>query len=138
MPSERRFIGTLGSNDANHPSQIQTTAQTNCCCVDPKQRLNLRSSDLGLSLLGALGWLALPKCPLCLAAYLAIGTGLSISASNSRILYLALGAVAVCLFIAGALRLAIAAWNRRRCNSAAQPSITSIAVLRDDSRSHSR
>jgi hypothetical protein len=76
-----------------------------CGCSQVFKRDGIRPADIGLSLLGILGWLALPKCPLCLAAYLAIGTGLSISVSNSRTLYWSLATLAGGLFLVGAIRI---------------------------------
>jgi len=56
----------------------------------------------------ALGWIApgaalalMPKCPMCLAAYVALGTGFTLSASSAHLLLraltgLAIGALALC------------------------------------------
>ncbi len=37
-----------------------------------------------LTLFGLLGWLSLPKCPLCLATYLAMGSGMTLSFAESQ------------------------------------------------------
>jgi hypothetical protein len=102
--------------NADHLVQLESIAHddssrgcksdaASCCCGQVFKRDGIRPTDVGLSLLGILGWLALPKCPLCLAAYLAIGTGLSISASNSRTLYWSLATLAGGLFLVGAIRI---------------------------------
>ena len=50
----------------------------------------------------------LPKCPLCVAAYIAIGTGIGVSVSTAA--YLRLGVLAICV---GALVLLVVRWVRR-------------------------
>ena len=59
---------------------------------------------------GAAGWILpsallalMPKCPLCLAAYVALGTGVTMSASSAHILMrtltiLCIGTLALCVF----------------------------------------
>lgn len=82
-------------------SETDGEATAACCCSAPRRGTPVRASGLSLSFLGLLGWLALPKCPMCLAAYLAMGTGLSLSLAQSRTLYMGLAAFAAGLFIAG-------------------------------------
>jgi tRNA(Arg) A34 adenosine deaminase TadA len=81
-----------------------------CCQRKPRaedearqQRTRLRRvrEAAGWILPGALLAL-LPKCPMCLAAYVVLGTGLSLSYSSAHILLRAL--IAICL---GALALCI-------------------------------
>ena len=79
-----------------------------CCCKKPGR---MPASGVVLSILGIVGWLALPKCPLCLAAYVAIFSGLSISAAYGRVLYFALVILVAACFLAGAVRLGSAAWR---------------------------
>lgn len=91
---------------------LPMVAATSCCCTAPSLRQRLKTSDMSLSLLGVVGWFLLPKCPLCLAAYLAIGAGLSLTATQSRILYVTLSVFAVGLFAWGVLRVLVALWRR--------------------------
>ncbi len=72
-------------------------------CCQPTCRW--RFGHLGLSLMSAIGWLALPKCPLCLAAQLAIISGLTMSASLSRFVYHSMAILAAVCFLLGLLRL---------------------------------
>ena len=85
-----------------------------------------RAADAGLSLLGLLGWLALPKCPLCLAAYLSIASGVSLSASSSRVLYLTLAGLAAACFAAGLWRIVR---SNRRQHAARNLRNTSVLAL---------
>lgn len=94
------------------PSECDESGQASrdhCCCRSTTKRAAIRSSGLGLSLVGAVGWLTLPKCPLCLAAYFAFGTGISLSVTQSRGLYLALLGFAAGSFTAGVFK----EWRRR-------------------------
>jgi hypothetical protein len=79
-----------------------------CCCSAARKRSAVRTSDAGLSIVGVLGWLALPKCPMCLAVYIAMGSGLSLTLAQSRILYSALAILAAVAFLIGTVRLALA------------------------------
>ena len=105
MQSNVQELVTLESLAREDSSKPGDNSPSLCCCSQALKRDRVRAADVGLSLLGVLGWLALPKCPLCLAAYLAIGTGLSISVRGSRALYVVLAALTAGLFMAGAWRI---------------------------------
>ncbi|PYT00656.1 MAG: hypothetical protein DMF63_06360 [Acidobacteria bacterium] len=49
----------------------------------------------------------IPKCPLCIAAYIALGTGIGISVSTAA--YIRYGLLAVCI---GALSVLVVRWYR--------------------------
>lgn len=86
--------------------------EPSCCC---RRSLRLRKTDLGLSLLGVVGWLALPKCPLCLAAYVAMLSGLSLSVGASNAVLATLTIVAAGCFLVGTIRMGSAMrknWRR--------------------------
>jgi hypothetical protein len=75
-----------------------------CCAADPK----FSGCDLGAaprphrpSYIGFAGWVVpstilalMPKCPVCIAAYVAVGTGLALSATVAAFLRMAL--IALC------------------------------------------
>jgi hypothetical protein len=88
-----------------------------CCESTPsKSGLQLPAAWplMGRSCLRAASWLVpgtilalMPKCPACLAAYLAIGTGLALSASTAnylRIGLIILSAVSLLYFLAPGVR----------------------------------
>jgi hypothetical protein len=58
-----------------------------------------------LTIAGMLGWLCVPKCPLCLATYVAIGSGITISFAQSQALRQLLFVAATGMILAGAWRL---------------------------------
>ena len=76
-----------------------------CCAADPK----LPGCDLGAatrphrqSYIGFAGWVVpstilalMPKCPVCLAAYVAVGTGLALSATVAAFLRMAIIALSI-------------------------------------------
>jgi len=77
----------------------------------------------------ALGWIVpgallglMPKCPMCLAAYVALGTGITMSCSSAQILMrtltaLGIGTLALCL-----VRCVVSCRdNKRTCNLQPQP-----------------
>ncbi|MFZ0201512.1 MAG: hypothetical protein WB523_02285 [Candidatus Sulfotelmatobacter sp.] len=85
-----------------------------CCCAalsNPRKRVAAatritkhgpRPSSLTRRFLDVAGWIVpggilalLPKCPICLAAYLALGSGIGISVSTAT--YLHAGLVMLCL-----------------------------------------
>ncbi len=92
--------GTFSSQDLQ---EAAARPETECCCSTKRNRV--RTSGMGLSVLGVLGWLALPKCPLCLTAYLAVISGISISAAYGRLLYVALVVATAACFLWGAWRV---------------------------------
>ena len=82
-----------------------------CCEAAPRGSPATRRSFLGVA-----GWMVpgtilalLPKCPACLAAYVAIGTGLALSASAAA--YLRTSLVVLCI---GSLSYAAVTRLRRR------------------------
>jgi len=82
-----------------------------CCCERkpraghdaPQQQTGLRRANrVGAWILPGALLALLPKCPLCLAAYVALGTGFTMSFSSARILMrtltaLCIGALALCV-----------------------------------------
>ncbi len=72
--------------------EIPRNAGCSCC---PNRGHAARVGSVSLTLLGITGWLALPKCPLCLAAYLTIATGFSVTALQGRVVYFALATLVV-------------------------------------------
>lgn len=54
-----------------------------CCAVRSEPRTAPgRAAGLGASLLPAVLWMVLPKCPVCLAAWLAVATGIGFEAGD--------------------------------------------------------
>lgn len=104
------------SRDANR-SQPQQRGLS-CCChsttatnpakplVQSASSAHVRRSLGGLlTLCGMLGWLSVPKCPLCLTAYIAIGSGLTLSFAQSQILLQLCGVAAAGMILAGVWHL---------------------------------
>jgi hypothetical protein len=56
-------------------------------------------------LVGSLGWLLVPKCPLCLMAYISMGTGLTVSLAFSQFLRITLLFLAASFCLAGLWRI---------------------------------
>lgn len=63
-----------------------------------------RLIDSGYALLGSLGWLSIPKCPMCVAAYFAAATGIAIPFAHAPALRLALLLVTASLVFGGVWR----------------------------------
>ncbi len=71
-----------------------------CCAADPKLAGSGEGAaprPLRRSCIGIAGWVVpstilalMPKCPLCLAAYVAVGTGIALSATAAAFLRIAL------------------------------------------------
>ena len=79
-----------------------------CCCTRPTsdaQAIGRPVRGGVLTLLGMLGWLCVPKCPLCLATYVAIGSGVTLSFAQSQVLRQMMFVVAAGVLVAGTLRL---------------------------------
>jgi hypothetical protein len=123
--SEENLRGDVAAL-ANGPN----AAPIPCCCAAPSVTRRFAKSDISLSLAGVIGWFLLPKCPLCLAAYLALSAGLSLTALQSRVLYTSLAAIAVSLIAGGALRILAAFWRSGRNSS----SVKRNAYLTRDGR----
>ena len=81
-----------------------------CCQPSPRAEAAARPQQTRLRRVReAAGWILpsaglalLPKCPLCLAAYVALGTGLTLSSSSAHLLLrtltaLCLGTLALCV-----------------------------------------
>jgi hypothetical protein len=70
---------------------------------------------------GVVGWilpgalLALtPKCPLCLAGYVALGTGFTLSCSSARILLRALTALGIGALALCVVRRVVSCWQNKQ------------------------
>ena len=70
----------------------------NCCPEPSSSRFSAaarRIADLTGTALPGIGLLLMPKCPACLAAYVALGTGLGISFTAAT--YLRTGLIVLCI-----------------------------------------
>lgn len=95
-------IGSFGSQcNCARPSQHATAAARPASAGRFKRSLG----GGALAVCGMLGWLCVPKCPLCLAAYLALGSGITLSFAQSQLLRQLLFVVAAGLILAGAWRI---------------------------------
>jgi hypothetical protein len=72
------------------------------CCGVPESGSGARATTLARRCRSIAGWIVpgatlalLPKCPICLAAYLAVGTGLGVSISTAN--YLRTSLVIMCV-----------------------------------------
>ena len=97
---------------------------SSCCCQrKPRAGGDARKTWL-FRLRGAVGWILpgamlalMPKCPICLAAYVALCTGFTMSCSSAHILMrtltaLCIGALALCIV----RRVVCCCQNRRTFN----------------------
>ena len=82
-----------------------------CCCGKPrsKRRTGLNA---GITAAGFVGWLLIPKCPMCLAAYAFAFSGMTLTYQYSMVTHRALLAVMVGMMIYGVVQL-----GRRRVQS---------------------
>lgn len=112
MPSKLLAIVALSQSDRD----ILCKASDACRCKVPRRRSSGRTRDMSLSLLGLLGWLALPKCPMCLAVYVSMATGIGLSFTASHSLYYSLGAIALAALFIGLIRMIRAFKQKRHAN----------------------
>ena len=102
---------TLPTSAANNDSNVKPA----CCC---RRALHWRKTDLGLSLFGVVGWLLLPKCPVCLAAWVAMLSGLSLSFDASNFVLILLTILAASCILVGMIRIGITSRNNlKRCEN---------------------
>ncbi|WP_425615393.1 hypothetical protein NA78x_005310 [Anatilimnocola sp. NA78] len=76
-----------------------------------------------LTVCGLLGWLCIPKCPLCVATYFALGSGLTLTLAQSQLLRQSMYVAAASLILFGVWRLAKHGWRtiaRRSTNASAE------------------
>ncbi|MBB5036621.1 hypothetical protein [Prosthecobacter dejongeii] len=76
------------------------------CCVEHSRRAEVGKRGIAQAasvVFSSLMLIAMPKCPVCMAAYVALMTGISISAAAAS--HLRLGLFVVCLSVLGGLVL---------------------------------
>ncbi|MFT3879496.1 MAG: hypothetical protein QM703_07545 [Gemmatales bacterium] len=91
---------------------------TSSCCCSPKAA----PPTLARKAAGVAGWilpgavlLLMPKCPACLAAYIALGTGLSLTVSMAG--YVQTGLMVICSIVLTLLTIRVVAkWMRAGSN----------------------
>lgn len=90
---------------------------TSCCCVPKAAQPTLVRRAAGVAgwiLPGAL-LLLMPKCPACLAAYIALGTGLSLTVSMAG--YVQTGLMVICSIVLTLLAVRLVTkWMRAGSN----------------------
>ena len=94
------------NNAANGPVSGPFAARTVGKSAGPR-RLSRRCLSVVLSIIPGVVLVLLPKCPACLAAYLALGTGVALSVSTAsylRLLLIALSVVSLSYVAARHLR----------------------------------
>ena len=73
----------------------------------PVAKVRRKRSVVGgaLTLVGTISWLCVPKCPMCVATYVAIGSGITLSFAQSQILWQAMTMTATAMILTGVWRL---------------------------------
>lgn len=87
---------------------------TSCCSTrsqSPHVPANRRGARVAAFLLSSATLVLMPKCPMCLAAYVTVATGVGLSVTTAA--HLRLGVLAVCVSVVTALTLQVI-WRRRR------------------------
>lgn len=85
-----------------------------CCCQSTNHTTPRPARHLGLTLLSAITWLLIPKCPICLSAYIFAFTGASLTFSASTFTHKLLLTVVVAVFLYSMFRLTISLMRQNR------------------------
>ncbi|MGC4004928.1 MAG: hypothetical protein QM811_18155 [Pirellulales bacterium] len=95
------------------PNDPHCMSVARCSCARPTADHRVRRSLTGgaLTVCGLLGWVCVPKCPLCLAAYVAVGSGITLTFAQGAALRYALLGFAAVLILAGTWFLAKSAFR---------------------------
>jgi hypothetical protein len=88
------------------------TRPTQPCCCQPVKRPG-PTRHLALTLLATLGWLLIPKCPMCLSAYVFAFTGATLSFRVSSLTHQLLFAFMTGMIIYSSIRLAYHIYRNR-------------------------
>ncbi|WP_459554521.1 hypothetical protein [Lacunimicrobium album] len=85
-----------------------------CCCHPAKHSTPHPARHLGVTLLSAITWLFIPKCPVCLSAYIFTFTGASLTFSTSTFTHKLLLTIVVAVFLYSMFRLTISLMRQNR------------------------
>jgi hypothetical protein len=94
-----KIVAIEERNDDNNDEAQDQGSPMSDCCTKPKASKSAmwarRGRELGAWMLPSITLALMPKCPACLAAYMALGTGIGISMPTAT--YLRVSLIVVCV-----------------------------------------